>query len=575
MKKKILLLLMLFACVATSRAQLAKWGFRPAYESVRAMDGDLYKVEKGGKFGLMHRTGRSVLPVQYDSICAFRDGYAVLYDKAKQSLVGYTDVNGKVVEFKDKTVLVDNGFPYFMQGYLMVWMDGYYWYVKGATGEFVGPFFEASPFFCGVARVVAFEDPRKQKGPYNTYMVAETGQTMLFPQDVDEKDINFLSSAAYDQAIMIYKKNVYKFNVKTKAMDQLFTTPDRQKKTEVKAKSSDIVRMVVDREVTVSCKNADFVFDEFLRLKSSQYLGQDVVTSEIEKLEWPQYTSQIEAFRGAGKYGLNYRGNLLLPAQFDDVTGVRNDDAIIVNDGQYGLVIVEPDYFTFKMNDYREIGFTKDSYKTRLTMIMPPYIKCAETTVESKSYDCEIAIETYDAKETPKVNSISYDCNLLIPENITDSLTDIPYQFAVTYEGLKSKDYEIKVPMWYVNNYQLEMLQQYVIDADSTLYLEFKIYEDKSVENRFKTVTIETQFPYRCESVPTKVTEEIYSCTIKGVVSGDVPFRVKVKEGRCPDLEFDESVYVPAPSATQKRSRQQRNIDIEQTIRKAHVVKSN
>ena len=77
MNKRILLSIM-FACILISvHAQIAKWMVRPNYDHIEMLDCGLMKVSMNGKIGLLNDIGKEILPLKYDSITAFKEGYAL------------------------------------------------------------------------------------------------------------------------------------------------------------------------------------------------------------------------------------------------------------------------------------------------------------------------------------------------------------------------------------------------------------------------------------------------------------------------------------------------------------------
>ena len=58
-------------------AQCARWAIKPMFQSVTHYGKQTYKVEKGGKVGIINTTGAEILPINFDSITDFVNGYAL------------------------------------------------------------------------------------------------------------------------------------------------------------------------------------------------------------------------------------------------------------------------------------------------------------------------------------------------------------------------------------------------------------------------------------------------------------------------------------------------------------------
>ena len=81
MKKNKVVLLTLVALLAGDlSAQTVQWAVRPTSAQIENY-GSLLKVKKGGKCGLVNLNEQEIVPVKYDSISPFRDGYALVMNK--------------------------------------------------------------------------------------------------------------------------------------------------------------------------------------------------------------------------------------------------------------------------------------------------------------------------------------------------------------------------------------------------------------------------------------------------------------------------------------------------------------
>src|SRR5574344_1078255 len=58
-------------------AQSAKWAVKPTYEYMIHYGEQTYKIRSANKFGIVNSNGGEVVPLNYDSITDFRNGYAL------------------------------------------------------------------------------------------------------------------------------------------------------------------------------------------------------------------------------------------------------------------------------------------------------------------------------------------------------------------------------------------------------------------------------------------------------------------------------------------------------------------
>ena len=78
--KKILILIVSFYLTCPLDAQTVQWAVRPTSAQLEGY-GDLYKVRKNGKCGLIDRHNKTIIPADYDSISSFRDGFALAMNR--------------------------------------------------------------------------------------------------------------------------------------------------------------------------------------------------------------------------------------------------------------------------------------------------------------------------------------------------------------------------------------------------------------------------------------------------------------------------------------------------------------
>ena len=61
-------------------SQTVQWAVRPTSAQLEGY-GNFLKVRKNGKCGLINHNNQEIVPARYDSITAFRDGYALVLNR--------------------------------------------------------------------------------------------------------------------------------------------------------------------------------------------------------------------------------------------------------------------------------------------------------------------------------------------------------------------------------------------------------------------------------------------------------------------------------------------------------------
>lgn len=558
--RNIIVCLLMTTMAFPAKAQVVKWLVNPSYDKIDIMYNGMYLVEKDGKKGIINTSGKEILPIKYDSITQYKDGYALLYETGSTDLSGYVDEAGTVIDLKKRGYRITSGYQYFSNGKLLVMAkDNKYYYVNAVNGEQSEPFAEAMPFFEGYASVKKFEDPTKPNSDvYCTIIKAENCEEITFPEDMDKADINFISSVSENKALVFMKKRAYFLDCTYNSFSPIYVDSTQNKSSIITALDKNIMLTKVDaNEKLLQTKNARLTFDKFNRLASVKF-KEDSIAYTLNNIQPAVFESLITAFRGPenGLYGLQYNYNTILPAQLQSV-GIRNGNAAIVRmGGKDGVLQVEPESnISFRINDNNDIGFRHDKYESTLVMTMPTHIDSKTAKVESLTDGCMLKLETRKNVSNAEISSVSYSCDLNIPENISETVKTFPYKFRVKYDGLETVDYTINVGAWYVKNLQVDMasLQQEKNLKDSTITVSFNIKEDVSGGNYYRDVKVVTDDD-ECPVISLdKISETSYKALIKGTEEGPVTCSILIQERRCPVItqSFDLALLeYPKKSST-------------------------
>lgn len=558
MNKRILLSIM-FVCILTSvDAQIAKWMVRPSYDHIEMLDCGLMKVSVNGKIGLLNDTGKEILPLKYDSITTFKEGHALLFNNSTFSAI--IDVQGDAIDITNKHYTVSEDYPSYSFGYLLVKKSNQYFYIDMKGTEAYGPFAEAYPFFDGIARVKSYVNVQKNlEDTYYEYIKAGEGPIIL--PDTDKGDISFLSSFNEGKAIVAIKKRFYTIDATSYKMIPLSTDSTLSKKSLVVAVNKQIVPLANEGYYTVAAKNGTFTFDAYMRLVRMELLDNEPQNYIFKQEVAKKYSSPFSIIGNNNIFGLDYKGQNVLPPQFEKVISLKDNSAIVKSENKCGVITVdEKNYIRFKLNNNEHIGFTHQYYETMLAVMLPSYIKCSSAIVTSKSNDCEIKTETRTENENVEGNTLGYKCRLSIPQDLADTLTTHSYRYALKYDGLISVDYTVSIPEWYVKYYEVELKNTNLsLNPTDSVNIEFDLIKTDVARNDeanyYKDVEL-VSLNYAGKLALNKITENHYSFRLSGIDQERVMFSVKITERGCPSIEYPfEMVFVkPKPREKNKQT---------------------
>ena len=537
--KKILILATLLLTVLGAAAQIPRWTLHPVYSSVKALGNGYYVVSKNGKYGMMDKNEKDIVPLQYDSISPFRSGSALLFQN--DEFVAYVNDKGVLTDVASHHYKVV-GPTVFLDGYLLVYTPSGFYYIRARDHEVIGPFSSGTPFCEGYARVRV---PKSQKHVLDgsstyRYLSASTGELVPQPQgDFDEDDVDFNTSVSNGKSLIIIKKRVYEYDVKKGMLTPLATdnNPDN-KKTRVYVPDRLVMPMKNGSIYTIMLKQGHLTTDELFRLTSIQYDGQELKRFPITEKTEPAPDSPLKGvkYEGTELFGLSYNGVEVLPAQFQKICFLQDHDAIVKLNGKYGVVTVDPNNSCrYMLNDGLDVGFDHKSIKTNVKVMCPPYMKPALMKLES--HDPKCVIHTDSRKEVANVESAAlvYQCTMNIPDDIEIERQPAQTSFSFLYDGLRYATSTIDYKTWYINNYSVELVKNHV--SGNVMNAEVMVrYNGISDQKYFKKVEIDAG-----DSIVgtiDKVTEDLYTAKLTGWTEDRVKMNIDVTEDGCPTLSY-------------------------------------
>ncbi len=539
----------------SSLGQIAYWKINPVFDDVKTLSNGLIEVRVGNKHGLYNSTGDVILPLDYDSIGTYANNEALLFNDSK--FVGFVNSEGELIDLSKAAYKLVPNQEFFSDGFLSVKKEDKYYFLNKTGLEVAGPFAEIHPYFGGFTAIKSYVDlANKPDETYLAYM--DSNQELIRITEFKKPDdLSFISSFREGKAVCVYKKKAY-FLTDTLTVSPISVDSVVTKKSIVSFDNKLVIPQANENGYVVYAKNAILTFNKKLQLDKIES-GENLLYSFTESSSVPKnITSEFSDIEKDGKYGLTYNGSVILPAQFSAVKLLEGKYALVKLDGKWGVITIDSyNQFQFKLNDNEHIGFNHRFYIAKLATLMPSYIKCNNTTVYSKSPDCEIQIESRNEIENIERNTLTYDCKLSIPSSLSDTLATQEYIYALKYDGLQSIDYKVSIPEWYVKYYEVELSNtKFTVNPNDTITVEFDLVKTDAARNDdtnyFKTVELITP---ENENIPlNKITENHYSFRIGSGNRERLAFVVKITENGCPSIEYPfEMIFTkPAPKSKNK-----------------------
>lgn len=319
-----------------SVAQTVQWAVRPTSAQIEGY-GDLFKIRKNGKTGLIDRHNQIVIPTAYDSITSFRDGYALAMSRIGNQLKIDAVISEGDYELQPLSEEVfATRYTWFSDGKMPVKGHGGWGYL-GTDGNMAIPcqFQQAYPFSEGFASV-KIEDKAYYINRNMDYLNIEAGYG----------DLVFASTFLGNEAV-VYSSNMkgYVINRKGRTLRPYKVKVDQLKPNKYDHSVGDKTQLFKDQV---------------------QMMEQD---------------NSYSVYKENNLYGYKKDGRIVLPAQLETADHVRGDYANVRYKGQNGVLhFVEG---TFKMEMEKNTlsvnqGVAEKGY---LRLQLPPALEDAAVRV--------------------------------------------------------------------------------------------------------------------------------------------------------------------------------------------------
>lgn len=525
-------------------AQIPQWVLHPKYSSIKLLGNGYYVVSLNGKYGMMNSKEEVVVPLEYDNMSQFKDGMALLYQNGK--FVAFVDDKGRLTDIAAHSYAPVASFA-FADDYLLVSNRTGYYFVHAKTGATIGPFSDGMPFSEGYAAV---KIPKSLKHVFDgtsvlQYISADTGQPVSLPtSDIDADDVDFLSSVSNGKSIVVAKKRVYEYDFSDGSMRPLSMDGTDNKKARVYTPERLVAPVQQGKGYVVALKDGSMSFDDRMRLTAIRYNGQEPQFFDVPEDVEPE---PVSAFRGVSfddteLLGLSYHGDILLPAQFERISKLVGDEALVQVNGKYGVLTVDTKRSCrFILNDNLDIGFEHKTVNTNIKVVCPPTMKLSQMSLTSCDTACTINSDTRSESSNVESAVLRYECTLSIPKKIGLERSSAKTAVALNYDGLKFAPQEISFNAWYVNNYYVELPKHQITGGKLEVDIQVK-YTGESDHTYFKKVSVEAEDSVI--STITKVTEELYKAQLYNWKNDKVEFSVDVTEDDCPTISYPFSLEV-------------------------------
>ena len=253
----------------------------------------------------------------------------------------------------------------------------------------------------------------------------------------------------------------------------------------------------------------------------------------------------------SSRKGLLFKGNPLLPPQFDELQ-IEKENSVLAKIGdKWGVLGVDPDEkLKVTMNDGKDMAFRHETFETVIRVDMPSYIPPGNTELV---VDDHLKIKVDEAStvtnKTINGNYAEFKCELPFPEQLPDKPVELVYPIQVRYDGILSPVIPVSVKAWHLKYYNVNITD--IRNAGSQVTFTINITKEENQPG-------ETDYPFtvsvdagKAKAALEKNSEIRYRCTLSSYTNGTT-VRVKIHEQGCPPAIFPFVVSHSRPAASSK-----------------------
>lgn len=540
MMKKSLFIAMLLTMGATANAQVVSRVIPARFDKVEKAKGiGLFLCKQGNTTYIWTRERRQLGQSQ-DNVASFSERKAVTITPGTDIVTGFFNLEtGKYEKLPGYRIALNH--PYFHDGNLLVKDKKDLVYVS-SDGSVRIKATEGLPFRNGYAVCNAYAASQKPKDA--TYGYRTTGgdpvTISLNGEVVSGGDIDFLSSLNPEgTSIVIVKRKVYLFS-KSNGQLRPLTANDGGSQVTIDGGLGSVSQKVGDSLFVIKA-NVDkspvrLTFDRFHVPLSIAFADNTINYPRFGDGSEPTDPG-LEIINGHGHQGLKYKGELLLPIQFEALE-LTDDNYMYVNeDGKWGALYFDPDEkFNIILNHGNDIPFRHAAYDTNVRIEMPASVPAERTQLHSsEKAKMEVDLTSVQTKTTSNGNVAEFKCTLGIPDELPDYPVEVVYPFEVFYDNIVSAPIPVTVKGWHVKYHEVKFSDIKIEQGG----VDFNINITEKREQGESTYPFEVKVDAgKAEPVLTKVSETLYKCRVPNLREGKNAFDVLITEKGCPPSTF-------------------------------------
>ena len=556
--KKASITLLFLLLLGQYHAQVAQWIVPPLYDNISFASGADIIVSDSANAKVYWSPNGQRLFSSTETVNSFSDGYAVVTNDTS-AILGYYDTKGHYTSLASKKIKVANDFPYFTDGYLVIKKKRHY--IVDSQGIIdKKKYLKVYPFHNGYAVCSYFENPKKHQGIVNYLIDQNKSEVTLKYNDKTYKasEVDFISSVNDENiGFVVIKKAVYIFNANNKQLSPLYFQGGGQRQAKL-AQDLDIEDGISPVIYAQCGKNEQIIiyFDKNL-VPLDIYYNNEKHHYTVNSVTTEKASTPMKTFKQGDLYGLLWKGQTVLPAQFDAIQCYNGDLAFAWQAGKQGLLKVsENAAFTIGINNDKDIAFRHQTYETKLRIDMPADIDPSKIDIQVDPNSGYVIDKL--SKQTNKTsdgNRAEYTCTLTIPNDIKEIPMEFVYPIQINCDNIKLLPSQKKVKAWRDNYYDVVIKdsEKTFDKKNNTLSFPFTINAERFLCE--ETIPFEVSAnvdSWAVDVEQSSPTQGVCTVQIADLNEGENYLYIELTEEGCPPVTFTYIITNKKPGKAKK-----------------------
>lgn len=465
MNNRHLLLFVLLSASFTLFSQSVEWVVKPVYDAVEVAPYGFVKVISGGKTGLVATNGTVVVPAEYENITDFREGKALVADKATHVLKGVVYGNEKTFS-KIEGYAVDDEFPYFSDGRLAVMRNGKWGFLNENLKECAGA------LACGNESVLPFSEGC-------TFIKINNTSHGYFNTDGTPLMGNFKSGLVEGYSYNNGKALTFNSNLSWSIVDK---------------NGNVLVDIKAPKQKFMPSKNGNTIVhagNTFV-LNAQRCLVSSVINGVKEDYG---ENDQIEKLAGLNTGSLSlgngymtdilFNGEKFMPSQFEKAIALDQEHVAVCKKGKWGIVkVINGSKMSISLPDDMVEFYHSTPAEVSFTVKKPANL--ADKRLEIDMTDRNN--NEVDKYVNNSSNNVQVKFRIKPRATVFDDSQEVKYKVTVDNDDIRYLDDDLNLTCVLREGFSISCSKK-VIDADSTGFSEVNIV----VKNKAKSASASTR----------------------------------------------------------------------------------